>query len=76
MRREVFLLVMDGLIRTGFAIWAIFCVRYIVVSLKRGHVYINGQIASRVAEPLGFWLGLVATLGVVLISGYVVLHGL
>lgn len=76
MNREIVLTAIDFLIRAGFGFWAVSCLRYLWLSLRRGHVYINGQVATRRAEPVGFWLVVVATLGVACISAYVVLTGL
>ena len=76
MSREVALVVLDVLIRGGFAVWAFFCIRYVWNSFRRGHVFINGQPATRQAEPLGFWLAVLSLLAVVYLSGYVVLNGL
>jgi hypothetical protein len=76
MSHEAIILIIGTLVRVGFAIWAVVCVRYIWASLKRGHVYINGQAATRVAEPMGFWLVLLSVLVVALISSYFVVHGL
>ena len=76
MSREVVLTAIDVLIRAGFGIWAVFCLRYLWQSFRRGHVYINGQVAPRQTEPVGFWLVVVATLGIAFVSAYVVVTGL
>ena len=76
MSREAALTAIDVLIRAGFGIWAAFCLRYLWQSFRRGHVYINGQAATRQAEPVGFWLVVVATLGIAFLSAYVVFTGL
>lgn len=76
MNREAILLVIDVLIRAGFGLWALLCLRYLWRSFRRDFVYINGQVATRKAEPLGFWLAVISLVGVVGLSGYVVLNGL
>ena len=76
MNREVALLAVDVLIRAGFGVWAIVCLRYLYKSLRRGHVFINGQAATRQAEPVGFWLVVTAVVGVVCLSFHVVVSGL
>ena len=76
MNREATLLALDVLIRIGFGVWAVFCLRYLWRSFRRDFVYINGQVATRKAEPLGFWLAVLSLVGVVGISAYVVLNGL
>ena len=76
MSREATIIAIDLVLRTGFAIWAIFCVRHIWRSFKRGHVFINGQPAARDTEPLGFWLVVLSLFGVVYLSAYVVFNGL
>jgi len=69
MSRETIIFIIDS---AGIAISvaiALFCIRYIVVSLRRGFVYINGKKATVKDEPVGFWLGIVSLLiGVVLFS--------
>ena len=76
MKREAILLAIDVLIRVGFGVWALFCLRYLWRSFRRDFVYINGQVATRKAEPLGFWLAVFSLVGVVGMSIYVVLNGL
>ena len=76
MNREVVLTAIDVLVRVGFGVWAIFCLSYLYQSLRRGHVYINGQAATRQAEPVGFWLVVIALLGIVILSVHVVVNGL
>ena len=76
MNREAMLLAIDVLIRAGFGAWAFFCLRYLWRSFRRDFVYINGQVAARKAEPLGFWLVVLSLMGVVGISAFVVLNGL
>lgn len=76
MSREILLIILEVLIRVGFAVWALFCVRYLWRSFSRGHVHINGQPATRQAEPVGFWLVVFALVAVVYFSVHVVLNGL
>lgn len=75
MDREVVLVAIDVLLRVGFGIWAVVCLRYLYRSLRRGHVYINGQVATRGAEPVGFWLVMIAQTVVICVSVRVGLSG-
>lgn len=57
------LLALDVLIRVGCAVAVIYLLWNTCVSLRRGYVFINGKVATRRDESLGFWFGIVCWIG-------------
>lgn len=61
--KATFLFVLDVLIRMGSAVAVIYLLWNVYASLRRGYVFIYGKVASKIDEPLGYWLGVACWLG-------------
>lgn len=57
---ETVFLIIDGIISIGLLIFSYFCLRYVIVSLRRRFVYINGKVASLKNEMSGFVIVIVS----------------
>lgn len=74
--REVFIAVLDALIRVGCALVVAYFLSNVYCSLRRGYVFIYGKVAKKEDEPLGYWFGIFCWIAASGILGYVVYRGL
>lgn len=74
--RESFVAVVDAVLIGAGVLLVGLLIRSVVVSLRRGYVYINRQQATRADAPLGFWLVIASWIVLSILFSFVVVKGM
>lgn len=74
MDRESIVAVTDVVLIIVGVLLIILLIKSVLVSLKRGYVYINGQQATKSDVPLGFWLVILSWIVLALLFSLVIVQ--